>query len=344
MPQKSTYRRLIVTGIVVLAALAIFAVVARQTFLRYEFDLVTYVDDSAGIAPSSPVLLNGISIGHVRQISLSGSNDPRRTVRIDMRFSRTYLSHIPDDSTVAIRAANLLGDKFVDIYRGSHPAHIAPGSEIRSTDTLDIGTVLARGTVPLQQVNDIFDRIDRILKYIDTSEGTVGKLVNDKGFEARINGITAGVKQIEADFKNGRGAALRIDSIKDEAHKPLARLDDMVADLKNGKGSLGRFLNDSGPQTLTAEANATIAEAKQIINSASEDKRPADILKQVQVTDDKIAVLLDRIDAGQGTLGQFLVNPQLRDSLSRVQRELNSLTTAIGQHPLKFVQLRFGLF
>lgn len=335
---------MIITGVVVLAALAIFAVIARRTFLRYEFDLVTYVDDSAGIAPSSPVLLNGIGIGHVRQVSLSGSKDPNRTVRIDMRFSRTYLSQIPDDSTVAIRAANLLGDKFVDIYRGSHSTHIAPGSEVRSTDTLDIGTVLARGTVPLQQVNAIFDRIDRILKYIDTSEGTVGKLVNDKSFENRINGITAGVKEIEADFKNGRGAALRIDEIKDEAHKPLARLHEMVADLNHGKGSLGRFLNDPNTRSLTAEANATIAEAQHILESAERDKRPSELLQQVQATDDKIAALLDRIDSGQGTVGQFLVNPQLRDSLNRVRSELNSLTTAFGRHPLRFVQLRFGLF
>ncbi len=80
MPEKSPYRRMVVTGVVVLAALAIFAVVARRTFLRYEFDLVTYVDDSAGIALSSPVLLNGISIGHVRRVSLSGSKDPSWTV------------------------------------------------------------------------------------------------------------------------------------------------------------------------------------------------------------------------------------------------------------------------
>ncbi len=344
MPAKSPYRRIVITGIVVLMALAIFAVIARRTFLSYQFDLVTFVDDSAGIAPSSPVLLNGISIGHVRRVSLSGSKDPNRTVRIDMRFNRAYLSDIPEDSTVAIRAANLLGDKFVDIYRGSHPTHIAPHAEVRSTDTLDIGTVLARGTMPLQQVNDIFNRIDRILKYIDNSEGTVGKLVNDKSFEARIDGITASVKQIEADFKTGRGAALHLDEIKVEAHKPLSRLNEMLGDLNHGQGSLGMFLHDPSGHSLTAEVNATIAEAKRVFQSASSDNRPADLLQQVRATDDKIGILLDRIDAGQGTLGQVLVNPQLRDSLNHARRELNSLTTAIGQHPARFVQLRFGLF
>jgi phospholipid/cholesterol/gamma-HCH transport system substrate-binding protein len=193
-------------------------------------------------------------------------------------------------------------------------------------------------------VNDIFDRIDRILKYIDTSEGTVGKLVNERNFARRIDGITAGVTQIEADFKTGRGAALHIEDITSEAHKPMARLNDIVSDLNNGKGSLGKFLNDPNNPSLTAEANATIAVAKQIFDNAAADKRPADLLQRVQLTNDKVGALLDRIESGQGTAGQLLVNPQLRDSLNRVQSELNSLIAAIGKHPTKFVQLRFGLF
>jgi len=344
MPDRNTYRRMMITGFIVLGVLAIFAIVARRTFLRYEFDLVAYVDDSAGIAASSPVLLNGIAIGHVRRVTLSGSTDPRRTVRFDMRFSRTYLSEIPDDSTVAIRAANLLGDKFVDISRGAHLKHIEPGAEMRATDTLDIGTVLARGTVPLQQVNDIFDRIDKILKYVDDSEGTLGKLVNDQTFQHRIDGISTGVKQIESDLKTGQGALLHIDDIRSDAQKPIARLNEMIADLDHGKGTLGRLLHDPYNPTLTAEANATIAEGKQLFESVSADKRPSELFQQVQATNDKIGALIDRIDAGQGSLGQLLVNPQLRDSLNRVQRELNSLTAAIAKHPTRFVQLRFGLF
>ena len=75
---------MIVAGLVAVAAAGIFLIVARRTFLRHEFTLTVLVDDSAGVAASSPVLVNGIPVGHVVRVSLSGSKDPNRVVRIDM--------------------------------------------------------------------------------------------------------------------------------------------------------------------------------------------------------------------------------------------------------------------
>jgi phospholipid/cholesterol/gamma-HCH transport system substrate-binding protein len=343
-PANRSFRRVAITAMVAILVFAVVAVIARQTFLRYEFDLVTYVDDSAGVSPSSPVLLNGIGIGHVRRVTLSGSTDPNRTVRIDMRFNRRYLKEIPSDSTVAITASNLLGDKYVNISRGKEAEHIAPGSEIRSTETQDIGSVLAKGSAPLTQVNDVFDRIDRILKFAGEGQGSVGKLVNDQTFQKRIDGITAGVKEIEGDLKTGNGAALHIEGLTQDAQKPMARLNQMIADLNHGKGSLGLLMNDPNDPSLTAEASGVMKEARQIMNEVSADKRPGDAMKQIQATSDRIGALMDRIDSGQGTAGQFLVNPQLRDSLARVQAELNSFMADFSKHPTRFVQLRFGLF
>ncbi len=335
---------MIVLALVAIAALAVFAIVARRTFLSHEFTLTLYVDDSAGVAPSSPVLLNGIPIGHVSRVSLSGSHDPKRTVRIDMRFARGYINDIPDDSTAGITAGNLLGDKYVNISRGIHPKHAEPGEELRATETMDIGSVLARGQNPLDQANRIFDRVDKILQYVGQGHGTVGKLVDDQTLQRRIDGITSAVKEIEGDYKTSNGVVMHVADLEAEARKPLGRLNDIMADLDHGKGTLGKLLHDPETPSITAEANTVIDEAKRLIDEASNDKRPAELMARAQATSDKIAALMDRINAGQGTAGQFLVNPQLRDSLNRVNTELNSLTQAIGQHPRRFFEFRFGLF
>jgi phospholipid/cholesterol/gamma-HCH transport system substrate-binding protein len=344
MPQTRIYRRLIVTGIVIVAALAIFGIVARQTFLRHEFTLTMYVDDSAGVAASSPVLENGIPIGHVFLVLLSGSKDPKRTVEIEMRFSRRYLADIPEDSTAGITAANLLGDKYVNISRGTHARHVDPGAELRATETQDIGSVLSRAQDPLKQANDIFDRVDTILKYVGQSHGSVGRLVNDSTLQGRIEGIASGVKSIEADLKTGKGAALRVADITADADKPMARLKEMMADLDHGKGSAGKFLHDSNSPTLTAEADAVIAEARKLFDEASHDQRPAETMSELRAMSDKIAALTDRIDSGRGTAGQLLVNPLLRDSLRRTEADLDRLATAIGAHPTRYFAIRFGLF
>src|ERR1039458_4311236 len=48
---------------------------------------------------------------------------------------------IPDDSTAAVTAANLLGSKFIDITKGQSATPVKPGGELRSLDaSLWLGT------------------------------------------------------------------------------------------------------------------------------------------------------------------------------------------------------------
>jgi phospholipid/cholesterol/gamma-HCH transport system substrate-binding protein len=344
MPRPRTYRRIIISGVVTLVVLAIAGLIARRTFLRYEFDLVTYLDNSSGISPASPVLLHGIPIGHVRIVSLSGSKDPARTVRIDMRFSRTYLPQIPEDSTIAIVASNLLGDKSLDIARGVHSASIRPGAEIRSTATQDIASVLERGNEPLAKVDSILAHVDRIMKSIDQDEGTAGLLIGDKKLPNGLLGITADMKAIQTRFKSGQGAALRLTEIETEAKKPMARLDGMMADLNSGKGTIGLLLHDPNDPPLLKQANLLTAEGRQMMNDLSKDKRPGEIMSKVRMTSDKAVALTSKIQKGQGTLGLLLTNPELRDSLKRINSEYDSFVADFSKHPIRFVELRFGLF
>ena len=53
---------------------------------------------------------------------------------------------------------------------------------------------------------------------------------------------------------------------------------------------------------------------------------------------------IDKINAGQGTLGQMLVNPQLYDSLTGATREFQSLAKDMRANPKKFLTIRLALF
>src|SRR5882762_4037229 len=77
--------------------------------------IYTYMEDSAAMATSTPVRLNGITIGKIDKIEFSGLKEKGKIVRITMKVKRNMLSQIPDDSLAGIDAANLLGDKFINI-------------------------------------------------------------------------------------------------------------------------------------------------------------------------------------------------------------------------------------
>jgi len=122
------------TGILAAVAMAIagaliFLLTGQSNIFGGDFHLRTYMEDSAGMVSNDPVRVNGILVGYIGGIRLSGSRDPKRTVEIDMVIQEKYLEQIPEDSKAAISSANLLGSKFVNITKGTHPKHADPGGK-----------------------------------------------------------------------------------------------------------------------------------------------------------------------------------------------------------------------
>lgn len=333
--------RMAVVGAAVLTAMAIFAIVARRTFLRHEVDLSTLIDDSAGIGPSSPVLLNGIDVGHVVRVTLSGSRDPDKTVRITMRFPRRILTEIPVDSTAAITSANLLGDKYIDISRGKSLNHVEAGGQIVSTPTQDISTALSSANAPLEQINRIFAHADKILGYINSPQGTLGKFLNNSSFQKHLTAVSGDQSQIVKNVSGGAGLLARFNEISAEVQKPLARLNAVQTAFQQGGGSLGKLLNDP---SLTTEAHETINEANQLISDFNAGNRTTDLIARIEKVKQKVDDTVAHVNAGQGTVGQLIASPNLRDSLERVRQELDGLVADIKKHPTHFVRISFALF
>src|SRR4051794_9765505 len=118
-PKKVRWSQLKV-GIVGIAAFLIIAVLiflltsSRGLFQKTAL-LYTYMDDASGMAEGTPVRLNGFTIGTLDKIQLTTSNEPKKSVQFVMKVRDTFLRQIPVDSVAGISAANLLGDKFVNI-------------------------------------------------------------------------------------------------------------------------------------------------------------------------------------------------------------------------------------
>jgi phospholipid/cholesterol/gamma-HCH transport system substrate-binding protein len=58
----------------------------------------------------------------------------------------------------------------------------------------------------------------------------------------------------------------------------------------------------------------------------------------------RIDDLLDKINRGEGTLGQLVVNPQLYESLDGMTREMHGLLQDFRTNPAKFLRIRVSLF
>jgi ABC-type transporter Mla subunit MlaD len=89
-------------GVMAAVALAIlgvlvFLLAGTNSFFKSTSDLYTYFDDSAATAVAAPVTLNGITVGKVTHVDLSGSSQPGRIIKVKMEIEDQYLKSIPVD-------------------------------------------------------------------------------------------------------------------------------------------------------------------------------------------------------------------------------------------------------
>src|SRR6266851_3987670 len=92
--------------------------------------LYIHLPDATGVVRGAPVRLNGIFIGKVHSVNLTGSTDPDKIVLVALTVETERLANIPIDSYAQASADSVVGDKFVEITKGRHPQHVTPNSEI----------------------------------------------------------------------------------------------------------------------------------------------------------------------------------------------------------------------
>lgn len=342
---------IIATISMIIVGILIILLTSQSNFLHGTFMVHTYMQDSAGMADNAAVRLNGIAVGHISKIALSGEKDPKKTVRIDMQINEEYLDKMPEDSTASINSSNLLGDKYVNIAKGTHQRHVERDGTIASQATQDIPEILAQASGLLGQFQTILTKVDNLLAVVDAGQGNLGKLIKDDSLYDRLNATVGEIEQLVKDVKNSDGTISHLlydNGLYEDIRRPIQRLDEMLVQVQQAKGTAGKLLYDPAAYD---EARAILGEAKTMLDELNAGRGTAgkllkddELYRQVTGITEKLNAAIDKINAGQGTLGQIVVNPDLYNSLNGATKELNSLLVDVHKNPKKFLRIKLALF
>jgi len=334
-----------------LLAFLIFLMTSSNGLFVTRTDTYTFLDDSAAIAPGAPVWLNGITVGRVGPVGLSGSSEPNRVVRVTLQVENKFLPSIPVDSQAAIAAENLLGTKYINIKKGKTQATIMAGAEIKSLDTRECDDVVQQGYSTLASRNGIFKKLDGILDQLQEGKGTIGQLLSDDALYKKVIGIVDETHRVIASLDSQEGTLGKLmhdDSLYTDLRGSLARVNDLADNIQKGDGTIGKLMKDPA---LYDDTRATIGDLRQLLAGLQQGKGTAgkllssdDLHNQLQATIGRLDTLLDKINNGQGTLGQLLVNPSLYQNLDSTTREINGLMKDFRANPKKFLRIKLGLF
>lgn len=352
---KSGWAKLRV-GLMAIAALVILGVLiflltgTGKLFAKHA-TIYTYMTDSAALAPSSPVRINGIVSGKVEKVELSGETAPRRIIRVQMEIETDMLAQIPIDSVAAISAENVLGAKFINIRKGQSRSTVQPGGEIQALDTTDFDEVIQQGSTLLASLQLILKRVDAIVGVVEAGKGSIGKLLVDEELYNRILAMASEGQKITRAMSGTQGTIgklLYTDELHTDIRGSLQRVDSMLLGIQEGNGTAGKLLKD---EALYNELKASVAELRTLVADLNAGKGSAGkLLKSEELHDQirgslgKIDGMIDKINSGQGTIGQLLVNPQLYDTLNGATGEMQQLIKDIRANPKKFLRIKLALF
>jgi phospholipid/cholesterol/gamma-HCH transport system substrate-binding protein len=341
---------LAIFAMTILAAL-IFLITGQTSIFESQVQIYTFMADAAALTNGAPVNLDGIPIGKVKAIRLSGSKDPMRLVRIDMQVALRDLKDIPSDSLASISSANVLGTKYINIKSGKSTTAVGPDQELPSVNTGEIQDLVQQGFGVLNSLQDTVKRVDKIVGLVESGQGSIGKLLVDETLYNNLLAILAQVKGLADTLNSDKGTLgilLNNRELYDSFRATLGRLDTIVQQLQDGQGTAGKLLKDPA---LYNEAQDTIKGVKLLVDNLNAGKGTAgqlltsdDLSNQLKGTISKIDSIIDKVNSGQGTIGQLLVNQQLYDNLNGATRQMHLLMQDFRANPKKFLRIKLSIF
>ncbi|HTA23903.1 MAG TPA: MlaD family protein [Terriglobales bacterium] len=315
--------------------------------------LVSFFDNAGGLREGAPVRLQGVDIGNVTRIMVV--SDPSRQlapVQVTMKVIPKYHQNIRKDSVTTLSTAGVLGETYIDIDSSQAKGLEAKEGDVMTTrESPQIEDVVRASQSTLQNMDSLLKRVDRIIAYVESGQGSIGKVIYDASLYNQLNATVAQFQNLVANVANGKGSLGKLlvdDQLYKSANDTVDKLNHIIDDLRAGKGTAGKFLSDSA---LYDNANKTMASVKQMTDDINAGKgaigvmaRDQEFANKLKVTMDNVAKLTQELNNPEGSIGKFLHDPALYDNTNNLLVETRSLIKAIRENPKKYLTIHVKIF
>lgn len=342
-----------ITVVVASITLMVLVFLMNQTggMFSHKITIKSYFDNASGLRQGAPVRLQGVDVGNVSAIRVV-PNKPLTPVEVTMKVSTRYLANLRKDSVTSLETAGVLGETYVEIESGQ-----AKGPPVKEGDVLitrehpDFTDVVRASQSTLQNLDALLKRLDRIVAFVESGQGSIGKLIYDPGLYNRLNTTLDEFQGIATDVSQGKGSLGKLvasDELYQKANTTVDKLNGIISDIEQGKGSVGKFLKDT---TLYNTANDTVANIKKFTDDVNAGKgalgkltRDEQLAARLKNTIDKLSIISDRLEAGEGTFGKLLRDPSLYSNTDQMLVETRGLVKAIRENPKRYLTIHMKVF
>ena len=262
--------REIKTAILVIISILLF--IWGYSFLKGKnlFDtsnkLFVVYENVAGLAPSAPVTLNGLTIGKVNAINIQtdGKLLVELSITNDFPISKSSIAEIYDSGLVGGRQIAIKPDLTDTNYTKS-------GDFLQASSKLGLTDALAQQLEPLQSklqlvlenanllfsnVNEVLDantkqnlkgsiaELNKTLSEFSVASKSINELIADN--KSKLNSTLTNFDKTSSNFAKMSDslAKANLGQTVKNLEKTLANVDKLMAEMEQGKGTLGKLMKD----------------------------------------------------------------------------------------------------
>jgi len=238
----------------------------KDLFTDYKTFYVEY-DNVEGLASSAPVTLNGLNIGKVSSITLDENTGK---LLVELQLNTDF--PISKSSVASIYEPGFIAGKQIAIYPNFSDKTLAvDGQKLQGVTKLGLTASLGEKLEPLQSkieklmlnadnlisgLNNVLDKKGQENLKISLSElsksiiefhkasSSLNAILDDN--KVQIKGVVSNFNKVSNDFSKISDSLNKADLGKTAKilQKTLADVDDIMANLQAGKGTMGKMLND----------------------------------------------------------------------------------------------------
>jgi len=344
-------------GALVLSAMAVLIFVillmnsAAGGVFAKKLTVRTYFDNAGGLKNGAPVTLEGVTIGNVMRIRVVPERAPK-PVEVTLRVGGNYAAFLHTDSTTTIAQAGVLGDSYVDIssVRAKGP-EVQNNAELPSTEAPSLQGVITASQTSIEEITRLMRNSNKLVDSLNSTKGTLGGIINDPKFYAKLNRIADNLDKLTSVVSNGNGTLGKLvndDTLYNHADAMIGHFNQIAEGIQNGQGTAGKLVKDD---TLYKNLNASVANLNDLLKNANEGKgaigkiaKDPEFARKLDDTLTRLDGILTNIDEGKGTIGQLMQNRALYDHADATMGETQQLVKSIRENPKKYLVIRLKLF
>ena len=242
--------------------------------------------DVGGIIPGANVLMAGVSIGRVKEITLAGDG---RSVVMHSEILSEF--RIRTNAVFQIRQAGFLGDRFISVTPApaseTHAPEFKDGDHAQCQETFDITQVAQSASGLMQRMDTIVSNLNRAVTRVDTTLLAEQSLTN--------------LTQTISNFRT-------------MSERAMTAVDNIDAFVKTNTTALAGGITNFNVFTdnlnvLTLELRSTLATNRVQITQS---------IQNIENATAQITNLLADVQAGKGVVGNLLSNPDMARNLSLI--------------------------